>query len=319
MTDRGHGVRRRLVLVLLAVLAAGTALLTWSACASGPGSSPESAYRELEVVADDVTLYVRMAGGPDAEDVLVAINGGPGQSSHYMANLEELASADFAVVTYDQRGMGRSTIPADGYGLVNHVADIERIRKAVGAESIHLMGHSWGGVVAMRYATIHPEKVRSIILMGSGPPSRQMADAGQVNLAQRIAVLQQQGSIPEVLPTDAGAVVQAILPAYFSDASFKVPDELKETTLSEAANRLTLSAVGDWDFTAEVATLDHPVLMLWGEDDPFGRPMAEATRTALSAAEVEFVVLGRCGHYWHECPDEFFSHVRAFLGSSPAP
>jgi len=275
--------------------------------------------RELRVPADGVTLHVRIAGNPAAGNVLIAINGGPGQSSHYMVGLEQLAGAEFAVVTYDQRGTGRSTTPSDGYTLLDYVADLEAIRKAVGAEKIHLMGHSWGGVVAMRYATVHPEKVDSIVLMGSGPPSRQAVNAAQLNLARRVAQLQEQGIIPEVPPTDGGEVVETILPAYFSNANFKIPDELKQTTFSATVSELTMAAAGNWDFATELTDLHQPVLMLWGEDDPFGRPMAEATRGALSAAKVEFVVLKQCGHYWHESPDEFFSHIRAFFGLSPAP
>jgi pimeloyl-ACP methyl ester carboxylesterase len=71
--------------------------------------------------------------------------------------------------------------------------------------------------------------------------------------------------------------------------------------------------VGNYDFTAEVAGLNHPVLMLCGANDPFGLSMAETTRAALSTARVKFVVLEGCGHFWQECPDEFFTHVRAFL------
>ena len=79
------------------------------------------------------------------------------------------------------------------------------------------------------------------------------------------------------------------------------------------------SKLGDFDFTADIAGLDQRVLFLWGEDDPFGMPMAEATVTALSAAQVEFVVLDKCGHFWHECPDAFYPRVRAFLSLPPGP
>ena len=45
---------------------------------------------------------------------------------------------------------------------------------------------------------------------------------------------------------------------------------------------------------------------------------AEATRAALSNAEVEFVLLAECGHFWHECPDQVYDHVRTFLEASAA-
>ncbi|MFC1956351.1 alpha/beta fold hydrolase [Chloroflexota bacterium] len=286
----------------------------------GCAGTDEPLFQELKVQAGDVTLHVRIAGNPKTGNVLVAVNGGPGQSSHYMASLEQLASKEFAVVTYDQRGTGRSTSPSDDdYALLKYVADLDAVRKVVGTEKIHLMGHSWGGILTMRYATIHPEKVNSIMLMGSGPPNIEAAVEGQANLGQRIGELMQQGIIPEVLPTTSAELIEAILPAYFSDPHFMVPDELIETTFSETVSQLTMSAMGNWAFTPEVAMLDHPVLMLWGEYDSFGLPMAEATKNALSNASIEFVVLKQCGHYWHERPGMFFSHVRTFLGLPSIP
>jgi|GEM_PF-454280 len=282
-------------------------------------SGVTKAAQELEVQADDVTLYVRIAGDPKSGNVLIANHGGPGLTSHYMLSLERLAGTEFAVVTYDQRGTGRSTMPPDGYGLLNYVADLEAVRKVVGVEKAHILGHSWGGLVAMRYATVHPQKVRSIILMSSGPPNWQAMQMAQANLGQRIAELQRQGIIPEELPTTIRERMEAIGLAYYADPRFKLPDELMNTFLSldpdkfETVNRLTWSAMGNYDFTAEVAGLNHPVLMLCGANDPFGLSMAETTRTALSAARVEFVMLEGCGHFWQECPDEFLTHVRAFL------
>ena len=284
---------------------------------SQPAASPTpttALAQELRVPADDVTLHVRVAGYPKAGDVLIAIHGGPGNSSDYMLSLEQLASGEFAVVNYDQRGTGQSTDPSKGYAMHNYVADLEAVRQAVGVESVHLLGHSWGGLIALRYAVAHPQRVRSIILMGSGVLTPEAAQAGQANKAERITALQQQGIIPEPLTS-----LTDILPAYFSDPNFDMPDELKNMHYNPTVEQMTWAALGNYDFAAGVDRLDHPVLVVWGEDDPFGMAYVEATKRALSAATVEIVVLEKCGHYWHECPDEFFSHVRAFLEMHPAP
>jgi hypothetical protein len=127
---------------------------------------------EIVVQTDDVTLHVRIAGNHEAEEILIAIHGGPGNSSDYMVSLEELQNDEIAVVTYDQRGAGRSSEPSEGFALLKYIEDLEAVRKAVGSEKVHLFGHSWGGIVAMRYATIYPQRVKSIVLMGSGPPIR---------------------------------------------------------------------------------------------------------------------------------------------------
>ena len=273
----------------------------------------EPAVKEIQVPTGNVTLFARIAGEPSSGNVLIGINGGPGQSSSYMRNLERLAGAEFAVVTYDQRGAGQSTEPAEGYGFSEHAADLEAVRQAVGAQKVHIFGHSWGGIIAMRYAAAYPQNVRSIILMGSGPPTREATRAGQELLNERLTTLLEQGSIVRPQPGNTKDLIEAILPAYFSDPEFPVPVELKNTDFNETTYERTLAAVGNWDINAEAAGLTHPVLFLWGEDDPFGLPMAEATKDALSSAEVEFVVLKGCGHYWHECENTFFSRVRAFL------
>jgi pimeloyl-ACP methyl ester carboxylesterase len=288
-----------LILMAMPVIALGLA-----ACGK-PAGIP---IQELKVEADDVALHVRIAGDPAAEDVLIAVNMGPGFSSHYMASLEQLAGGDFAVVTYDQRGTGRSSEPDDGYGLLSYVADLEAVREAVGAEKIHLFGHCWGRSVAMRYATIHPQRVRSMVLWGSASPSWQAVRAAQGNRALRMAALQKQGIIPE-----NPSAFKEILPVFLSDPGFDLLAEMKNSQHNPNVEQETMAAVGEYDITAEVGRLDHPVLILWGKDDPFGLPTAEATRNALSAAQVDFALLESCGHFWQECPDGFFHHVRAFL------
>jgi proline iminopeptidase len=282
-------------------------IIGWVALFSKP------AIKEIRVPTRDVTLFVRIAGDPSSGNVLIGINGGPGQSSAYMSGLDRLAEADFAVVTYDQRGTGQSTEPSNGYGLDEHSADLEAVRQAVGAKKVHIFGHSWGGIIAVRYAASYPQNVRSIILMGSGPPTWKAAQDGQAKLNVRITRMLEQGIVVRPQTGNMKDMIEAILPAYFSDPGFPAPTELKSTDYSETTYRQTLAALGEWDLSTDAARLTHHVLFLWGEDDPFGLPMAEATRNALSNAQVEFIVLKGCGHYWHECEETFFSRVRAFL------
>ena len=302
---------KHLLLTALALALLLTSCGQPAAAPTTPKPTPTTAHsqaQELKVQADDVTLHVRIAGDPAAEDVLVAVNMGPGFSSHYMTSLEQLASEDFTVVTYDQRGTGRSTELSGAYGLLNYVADLEAVREAVGAERIHLFGHCWGGLVAVRYATIHPDRVRSLVLWGGAWPSSEIVATGQRNLARRQAALQQEGIIP-ARPT----VFEQILPVFLSDPYFELPGEFGRSLYNPRVEGETKAALGEYDITAEVARLNHPILFLWGEDDPFGLETAEATRNTFSAAQVEFVLIEGCGHLWQECADGFFGQVRDFL------
>jgi pimeloyl-ACP methyl ester carboxylesterase len=239
----------------------------------------------------------------------------------YMLNLEELAGPDLAVVTYDQRGVGRSSSPqADpaSYTLEKYAEDLDAIREAIGTDQVHLFGHSWGGIVALRYATLYPERARSIVLMGSGPPTRAQTLQCQDALVQRIIALAQLGIIAENPESGSRQAERGYLPAYFSDPNFwfsvddlgSAPIIDERTTL---VSDLTWTANANYDLTADLAGLRHPVLNLWGAEDPVQGIANPALTAALSNATVTTVLLNHCGHFWHECPNQFFPLVRDFL------
>jgi pimeloyl-ACP methyl ester carboxylesterase len=302
--DCAAGQKRKRFLTLLASVGLLTGCML---AAPEPKADP---VREMDVQSPGATLHIRVAGNLAAEHVLIAIHGGPGMSSDYMLSLEQLANERRAVITYDQRGTGQSTEPSDGYAMEKYVEDLDAVRQAVDAETIDLFGHSWGGLVAQQYAIAHPDRVRSIVLMGSGAPSMQAMRAANEHKVQHIAELQQQGIIPTQINS-----IDDMLPAYYADPHFDAHAELQSLYYNGNVEQQTWAEVGNYDFAAGVATLTHPILLLWGDGDPFGVQMAKATQDALLNAKVEFVLLEGCGHFWHECPDEFYPRVHAFLES----
>ncbi|HHW76397.1 MAG TPA: alpha/beta hydrolase [Xanthomonadaceae bacterium] len=68
------------------------------------------------------------------------------------------------LTTYDLRGHGRSEIPATGYSIPQMADDLAALLDQLGLERVHLLGHSFGGAIALLFASRHPERVRSVIL-----------------------------------------------------------------------------------------------------------------------------------------------------------
>lgn len=307
--------RKELFVTIFAIL------IVVGACAPRPSPAPAMIVREITVNSNSVAQYVRVSGNASSGNVLIAIHGGPGMTSDYMLNLEKLAGPDLAVVNYDQRGVGRSSSPQadpDNYTLEQYAEDLDAVRQATGVESIHLFGHSWGGIVAQRYASRHPERVRSLVLMGSGPPTREQTLACQDAIRQRIIELMQQGVISENPDLNASGS-ESFIRAYFSDPNFWFSaDDLGGAPLiderTDQVSDLTWRANASFDLTADLAELNLRVLNLWGEDDPAQPAANPAILAALPNAEVETVVFDQCGHFWHECPEQFFNAMRAFLG-----
>ncbi len=288
-----------------------------AACSNPTTPSPQ----ELSVNSNGLELHVRVAGDPASGNVLIAIHGGPGMTHDYMLSLEKLAGPDLAVVTYDQRGVGHSASPdADpaNYTLVHYAEDLDAVRAALDAEKVILFGHSWGGIVAQRYATLYPERVSALILMGSGPPTRKQTLQCQDALVQRIIELIKEGMIAENPEPGSREAERGYLPAYFSDPNFwfSTDDPGSAPQIDERTAQvsdLTWAANENYDLTTDLAGANQRVLNLWGEDDPVRQIANQAIIAALPNAALETVVLSHCGHFWQECPEPFFTAISTFL------
>jgi proline iminopeptidase len=298
---------KMIIFICLPVLGLAAGLVFLTTC------SGELPVREEKIEAGDVTLFVRTVGNPARAPVLLAINGGPGQSSHYMQSLERLAGPDLAVVTFDQRGCGRSTKGTGGYAFDRYIADMEVIRQYLGKDKMVLLGHSFGGVLALRYASRYPLRVSKLILMGSGPPARELVTEAQMRLGMRIQELTNAGVLSGNPPQEPAEMILYMLPAYFSDPAFPIPEEIRAASIHPEVGRRTLTESGDWDLRPEMGAIACPVLFLWGEDDPFGSEMADQTKGALQNAELTEVTIKNCGHFWQEQPGPFFKAIRDFL------
>lgn len=117
-------------------------------------------------VGDGHSLYFERCGTPGAKPV-VFLHGGPGAGVS-ADHRRQFDPARYDILLFDQRGCGRSTPHAglEANTTWHLVADIERLREAVGAERWMVFGGSWGSTLALAYAQTHPERVTGLVLRG---------------------------------------------------------------------------------------------------------------------------------------------------------
>jgi proline iminopeptidase len=143
----------------VSIAAAGIAILL-IACQPEPGLSPGEGY--VEVPGGQV--WYRIAGSGQATPLLV-LHGGPGFSSYYLKPLAALGD-ERPVVFYDQLGAGHSEAPTDTtlWRVDRFVRELALVREALGLGEVHILGHSWGSMLAVDYMLTQPTGVRSLVL-----------------------------------------------------------------------------------------------------------------------------------------------------------
>lgn len=139
------------------------ALLATS-CTPGEPASTRLPVGEHRLAVQGGTIWYRIAGEGTGAPV-VLLHGGPGFTSHYLKPFEDLGD-DRQVVRYDQLGSGKSEMVTDTvlFTIPRFVAELDSLRAALGVETWHVFGHSWGSMLAVEYYRAHPGRVASLIL-----------------------------------------------------------------------------------------------------------------------------------------------------------
>src|SRR2546421_4273902 len=121
-----------------------------------------------QVVINNVRLWYRVAGQPAAGvPPVVFLHGGPGQGSyHFAALVGPPLERSLRMVYFDQRGSGNSERPWTGeYAMATLIQDIEGLRRELGVPQIALIGHSFGGILALEYAATYPTRVSRLVIV----------------------------------------------------------------------------------------------------------------------------------------------------------
>jgi len=225
------------------------------------------------------------------------------------------------VVLYDQRGRGASSAPADPLAATidDDALDVSGIRRALGIRKWDVLGHSWGGGIAMLASASDLAGVRRLALVDSvGPTSDWMAPLRAAVLArlhgaeqEAVARISEEmlGQPDPVLHSDYS---RAVYPAWFADgemASRFTPPAARSETGAAILARLRREG---YDWRPRLSALSTETLVLHGEHDPL--PLTISRDSSYIPTNARDVVVPSSGHmpFW-EAPERFFSLLESFL------
>ena len=136
---------------------------------NGPGRS---------VDVGDIEVWVEPRPGTGRAVLLVS---GLGYASWCWAEVQELLTRPSVAI--DNRGTGRSSKPGHGYSIAGMADDVARAMDALDLDAVDVVGHSMGGYIAQTIALRHPQRVRSLTLVGTSPGGPQGVPVPEATLA----------------------------------------------------------------------------------------------------------------------------------------
>lgn len=115
----------------------------------------------------DARLYYEVHGDPNGRETIAFLNGVMASVSSWTLLWPVFERAGFRVILHDFKGQLKSSKPAGPYSFAQHCAEAKALFEHLGVEKLHLVGTSYGGEVAMKFAILYPEMTRSISVIDS--------------------------------------------------------------------------------------------------------------------------------------------------------
>jgi proline iminopeptidase len=260
---------------------------------------------------------------------VIVIHGGPGMDFNSLAADLVPLEKHHRVIYYDQRGGGRSSLAAN-LSIDDHVRDLDELRRHLGLAKVTLLAHSFGPAIAAQYAIHHPDHVERMIFLGPIPPRKgAFFEEYGATLQKRLTPQLQKraAELSKSYESASGDAVAACREYWTIETPPRLakghPLSMVKSDLCTASpqairygmtktNETTFTSLGDWDWTADLAHVTAPTLILHGDEDAI--PMAMVSEWSRAMPQARLLRLANTGHFPHaEAPEIVFPAIETFL------
>lgn len=248
---------------------------------------------------------------------LLVHHGGPGLDHNVITPHLQPMAQHLRLISFDHRGAGRSAQPqgVDPYHIDSFVKDIEGLAKILGLERFALLGHSFGGLVALHFALTHPQALSHLILV-STPFSHHYIEDAEAALLQcldqeslsELSALQAEDPSPRLMRRS----LELLAPLYF-----KEPERVAGLGLDSVRfgpeTQTVWESLPDFDLRPRLREVQTPTLVVSGAHDR-AVTTEHVQEAARAIPQMKLVTMENSGHYpFIEEPEAFHAAVLEFL------
>lgn len=284
----------------------------------------------------DYNVWYRTVGDHEAGGKLplLCLHGGPGATHDYLEPLEAVVATGRRVIFYDQLGNGNSDHPHDPamWTVPLFVEEVGVIRRALGLERVHILGQSWGGMLAMEYALTQPPGLASMIVADSPASMPQwVAEANRLRSELPSEVQQILLKHEKAGTTDDPAYQEAMLVFYrrhvcrldpWPDCVNRAFEKLTQNpevyhTMNGPSEFHVVGTLKNWDIVDRLGKIRVPTLVIGGRYDEATPTITETVHRGIPGSE--WVIFEDSSHMPHleeteryiQILDQFLSRVEA--------
>jgi len=257
---------------------------------------------------------------------LIAIHGGLGFDHGYLKQMLGPLEGTFRVIYFDQRGNGRSQrVPLETITIRQLADDVDALREALGLERVAVLGHSYGGFVALQYATKHPERISHLICVDTSPGAfeptpdefAERPDPSWITPEVEAAMAVYSAG-PPTTDEDFVAILPKVVAVYlYKTPAAELAGVLGKAVVSADAMIRGFEALEGWSVASELGRIACPTLVLCGRYDLQCTPEC-AKRLSTAIPDADLVWFEESGHFpWIEEPGAFEAAIRGWLRTVP--
>ncbi len=263
-----------------------------------PDGADTSTATRTRIEVSGISTRLLSAGPTQADEAVVFVHGNPGSADDWERLITAVAGRGRRALAFDLPDFGE-TVAGEGFEhtVLSYASFTDAALSKLGVERVHLVGHDFGGPIALVWAAGHAQRLASVTLIDTGIlPGYRWHRMARIWRTPMLGELMQAITFRSAFRRTIAAAEPRGLPREFLDRMYDQYDRRTRRAVLELYRSTDDPGSVAAEFSAYMAPKDVPALVIWGEHDAY-LPSSYATRQRDAFPSADVHVLPASGHW----------------------